>query len=387
MTDSTELLTRAVETVVPRDLAEQKLTSGKPIRIYLGIDPTGAKLHVGHSVPLRKLRAFQEAGHEVIFLIGSFTAMIGDPSGRDKMREPLTMEKVEENFKTYKQQASKILDFDKIKVVYNHEWLGKLNFNDIVKIASNFTVQQMLDREMFKRRMEEEHPIALHEFLYPLMQGFDSVMLDVDCELGGNDQLFNILCGRTLQQAYNKREKFVLTTRLIEGTDGRKMSKTYDNCIYLEDEPTDMYGKVMRVQDSLILTYMECCTDIPMGEIDSAKKAMEKGANPKEHKMRLAKEIVTLYHGIAAAEAAGKQFEKVFSDGGAPDDMPEVKAEKGMLLVDLIAKNKLAPSKSEAKRLMQQGAVKLNEKVVKDLEAKAEKGTLKVGKRKFVKIS
>ncbi|MFA6522907.1 MAG: tyrosine--tRNA ligase [Candidatus Peribacteraceae bacterium] len=383
---STELLTRAVETVVPRDLAEKKLASGKPVRIYLGIDPTGSKLHVGHSVPLRKLKAFQEAGHEVIFLIGSFTAMIGDPSGRDQQRSPLTMEQVEENFKTYKKQAGKILDFDKIKVVYNHEWLGKLTFNDIVKIASNFTVQQMLDREMFKRRMEEEHPIALHEFLYPLMQGFDSVMLDVDCELGGNDQLFNILCGRTLQAAYHKREKFVLTTRLIEGTDGRKMSKTYDNCIYLEDEANDMYGKVMRVQDSLILTYMECCTDIPMAEIAEIKKSMENGANPMDFKKRLAKEITALYHGIAAAEEAGKQFSKVFSDGGVPDDMPTVKAPKGSALVDLIVRNKLASSKSEAKRLIQQGAVKLNETVITDIEAKAEKGILKVGKRKFAKI-
>jgi tyrosyl-tRNA synthetase len=439
MPDATELLTRAVETVVPRDLAEKKLASGKPVRIYLGIDPTGSKLHVGHSVPLRKLKAFQEAGHEVIFLIGSFTAMVGDPTGRDLMREPLTKEQVMENFKTYKKQAGKILDFDRLKVVYNHEWLEKMSFADIMKLASHFTVQQMMQRDMFKERMKWKvicrhckelsdspiqfqgvedmqeavidvsdikcsncskmtpvtketiipppNPISPNEFLYPLMQGFDSVMLDVDCELGGNDQLFNMLCGRKLQKAFHKREKFVLTTKLIEGTDGRKMSKTYDNCIYLEDEANDMYGKVMRVQDSLILTYMECCTDIPMAEIAEVKKAMAKGANPMDFKKRLAKEITALYHGIAAAEEAGKQFSKVFSDGGVPDDMPTVKAPKGSVLVDLIVRNKLAPSKSEAKRLIQQGAVKLNETVITDIEAKAEKGILKVGKRKFVKIS
>ncbi|MFH1671062.1 MAG: tyrosine--tRNA ligase, partial [Patescibacteria group bacterium] len=233
MSNANDLLTRAVEDVVPRDLAEKKLKSGKPIRIYWGIDPTGSKLHLGHSVPLRKFKAFADAGHEVIFLIGSFTAMIGDPSGQDNMREPLTKKKVEENFKTYKKQAAKILDFKKVKVVYNHTWLEKLKFDEIVKLASNFTLQQMIQRDMFKDRIKKANPIGLHEFLYPLMVGYDSVMLDVDCEMGGSDQYFNMLCGKTLQKAFGKREKFVLTTKLLEGTDGRKMSKSYGNCIYL----------------------------------------------------------------------------------------------------------------------------------------------------------
>lgn len=421
-----ELLTRAVETVVPRDLAEKKLKSGKPIRIYLGIDPTGAKLHIGHSVPLKKLRAFQDAGHDVIFLIGSFTAMIGDPSGRDQMRESLTFEKVEENFQTYKAQASKILDFSKIKVVYNHEWLGKLRFDEIVKIASNFTVQQMLNREMFKARfnynficpncgykvpdltgnpalgpsqrtltcpnckhrqgyrwcdVQDPSPIYLHEFLYPLMQGYDSVMLDVDCELGGNDQLFNILCGRTLQAAFGKREKFVLTTRLIEGTDGRKMSKTYNNCVYLEDEPNDMYGKVMSVKDEIMPTYFECCTDVPMEEVRSILKG-----KPRDAKARLASEIVTLYHGTKAAKAAAEAFDRVFKNKELPADMPEVTVKKGTSLIDALVTGKLVASKSEARRVIEQGGVKLNNKVVQSLEQKAEEGVVRVGKRKFVKV-
>ncbi|MDD4627908.1 MAG: tyrosine--tRNA ligase [Candidatus Peribacteraceae bacterium] len=381
-----ELLTRAVEKVVPEKLAEDKIQSGKPLRLYLGIDPTGAKLHIGHSVPLRKLKAFQDAGHEVIFLIGSFTATIGDPSGRNQLREPLTLEQVEKNFQTYKKQAEKILDFSKVKIVYNHEWLGKLKFDEIVKIASNFTVQQMMVREMFQRRIKEDNPIALHEFLYPLMQGYDSVILDVDFEVGGNDQLFNMLCGRTLQQAFGKREKFVLTTRLIEGTDGRKMSKTYNNCVYIEDEPNDMYGKIMSVKDELILTYMECCTGIPMEEIAAAKKEMEKGANPKDHKARLAREIVTLYHGAAAAQKAEAEFSKVFKDKGIPDDVPELKVKKGTPLIDVLVQGKLAPSKSEARRLIEQGGVSIDGKVVSSVEAKSEAGLVKVGKRKFLMI-
>ncbi|MDD4287734.1 MAG: tyrosine--tRNA ligase [Candidatus Peribacteraceae bacterium] len=381
MSSPSDLLTRAVETVVPRDLAEKKLKSGKPIRIYLGIDPTGAKLHIGHSVPLRKLKAFQEAGHEVIFLIGSFTATIGDPSGRDTLREPLTLAKVEENFQTYKKQAAKILDFAKVKIVYNHEWLGKLRFDEIVALASNVTVQQMLDREMFARRIAEGKPIGVHEFLYPLMQGYDSVMLDVDCELGGNDQLFNILCGRTLQAAYGKREKFALTTRLIEGTDGRKMSKTYNNCVYLEDEPADMFGKVMSVKDDLMETYFECCTDVPMGEV---KKIL--GGNPRDAKARLAREIVTLYHGKNAATKAEESFNRVFKDKGLPEDVPEVKVKNGTALIDVLVSSKLVASKSEARRVIEQGGVKMNNKVIQSIEQGIEEGIVQVGKRKFIKI-
>jgi tyrosyl-tRNA synthetase len=391
---SQELLTRAVSDVVPRDLAEQKLKSGKPMRIYLGIDPTGAKLHLGHSVPLRKLKAFQDAGHHVIFLIGSFTAMIGDPSGRDTQRAPLTKEEVMKNFETYKEQASKILDFSKIELRYNHEWHEKLRFEEILQIAGQFTVRQMLERDMFKKREAEGKEISMVEFFYPLMQGYDSVVLDVDCEVGGNDQLFNMLCGRTLQQAFGKREKFVLTTKLIEGTDGRKMSKTYDNCIWLEDSPKEMYGKLLRIHDDLIVTFMECCTDMPLDEIKDVEKKMNgsnslttgKGANPKEFKMRLAREVVTLYHGADAAAHEEQEFIKVFSEKGTPDEIPEVKAKKGSLLVDFLVHEKLVTSKSEAKRLIEQGGVKHDDKPVTAIDATVEEGIWKVGKRKFVKI-
>jgi tyrosyl-tRNA synthetase len=368
------------------DVATKKLEAGKPIRVYLGIDPTGSKLHLGHSVPLRKLRAFQDAGHEVIFVIGSFTAMIGDPSGRDTQREALSKEDVMKNFETYKAQAGKILDFSKIRLAYNHEWLEKLGLKDILELASHFTVQQMIQRDMFKERMKKGDDLSIMEFFYPLMVGYDSVVLDVDCELGGNDQLFNMLAGRKLQTAMGKRDKFVVTTKLIEGTDGRKMSKTYDNCIWLEDSAKDMFGKTMRIKDELILTYMECCTDIPMEEIKEAEKAMKKGTNPKEMKVKLAKAIVALYHGEDAGEKEAAAFESQFHDKQVPTDIPQVKAKKGTALLDLMVAENLAPSKSEARRLIEQGAVKLDDNVIDSIEAKVEAGTLKVGKRKFVKI-
>lgn len=383
-----ELLTRAVADVVPKDLAKKKLGGSKPIRIYLGIDPTGAKLHLGHSVPLRKLRAFADAGHEVIFLIGSFTALIGDPTGRDAMRETLTAEDIQENFRTYKEQAQKILDFSKIEVRYNHEWLGKMSFEDVIKLASHFTVHQMLERDMFQERIKAKKPIHMHEFLYPLMQGYDSVALETDAELGGNDQLFNMLAGRTLLSELKNKEKFVLTTKLIEGTDGRKMSKTYDNCVYLTDPPNDMYGKLMSIGDDLIPAYMECCTDIPMAEVQSVTKALKaKKENPKTFKMRLAREIVMLYHGEAAAKTAEDQFQNVFAKKGVPDDMPEYKPKKGESLIDALLASGMVASKSEARRLIEQGGIKLGDTTVTSIESAATKGVVKVGKRKFVRFS
>ncbi len=391
-----ELLTRAVEDVVPRKLAEEKLKNGKPMRLYLGIDPTGAKLHIGHSVPLRKLKAFQDAGHHIIFLIGSFTAMIGDPSGRDKMREPLTLDDTKRNFETYKEQAGKILDFNKVELRFNHEWLEKLGFNDIIKLASNFTVQQMLERDMFQKRIKDGNPISMHEFFYPLMVGYDSVVLDVDCELGGNDQLFNMLAGRTLQTAMGKRDKFVLTTKLIEGTDGRKMSKTYDNCIWLEDSAKDMYGKTMSIKDELILSYMECCTDMPISEIDTARKELAKGANPRDIKMRLARELVTIYHDADSATHAEQEFKNVFAKGDMPEDIPEIKVNEEISIIDGLALHKIVASKSEARRLIEQGAVKIGETTITSLQstfgeefAKHSLGNdavFKIGKRRFVKF-
>lgn len=438
-----QLLGRGVMDLVPRALAEEKMKSGKKLRLYLGIDPTGAQLHVGHSVPLLKLRDFQDAGHHVIFLIGSFTATIGDPTGRDKQREPLTQEHVMKNFETYKEQAKFILDFSKIEVVYNHEWLGKMSFSEILKLASHFTIQQMMERDMFKERMSwkvvcihcgkisnspiqfkdeaaldsaelkgnttvcphcgkitpcnkenikpPENPVSPTEFFYPLMQGYDSVVLDVDFEVGGNDQLFNMLCGRKLQKVFGKRDKFVLTTKLIEGTDGRKMSKTYQNCIYLTDSANEMYGKVMSVQDKLILLYMECATRMSVDEIEKHKQAMESGENPRNIKMRLARELVTMYHSSEAAQEAEAEFVKIFQKKDKPTDIAEQSLPEGEYgIVDLVVAVGFAPSKNEARRLVEGGGVSLDDVRVVDTKMKVTltktPQLLQVGKRHFVKV-
>lgn len=393
---SPDLLTRSVAKVIPQKLAEEKLASGKKLRVYWGIDPTGTRMHLGHTIPMRKLMQFANQGHHAILLIGSFTAMLGDPSDKDAMRKPLTREQVQANFQSYKEQAGKVLDFSKIEIRYNDEWLSKLTYDDIMKHASLFTVQQMEQRETFERRMKAGNPLGVHEFFYPLMVGYDSVVLDVDCEIGGTDQEFNMLAGRTMQKAFGKREKFVLTTPLIEGTDGRLMSKTYDNCIWLQDSAKDMYGKLMSVKDELIVPYLECVTEMPMAEIKEIEKSLKKGSNPKEAKMRLAREVVALYHGAEAAKHEDDQFTKVFSQHELPEDIKEVKVEKGSLVIDILVKQKLVTSKGEARRLIEQGGVHLNDKTVKGIDATVESGltpealakgvVLKVGKRKFLRI-
>lgn len=383
---SNDLLIRATQEAVPRELAEAKVLSGKPLRVYLGIDPTGSKLHLGHTVPLRKLQAFAAAGHHAIFLVGSFTAMIGDPTGRDATRPVLTQEQVKENFRTYKEQASKVLDFSKVEIRYNDEWFSKMNSADLLNLARHFTVQQMMHRDMFKERIKNEEDLSPNEFLYPIMQGYDSVMLDVDCEIGGNDQLFNMLCGRKLQKIYEKRDKFVLTVKLIEGTDGRKMSKTYENCVYLDDTPSDMYGKLMSMNDNLITTYFECCTDVPLKDIAAMQKAMEEGSNPVDFKKKLAKTITTMYHNEAAAEEAADAFIKQFAKGETPEEMPEIRAKKGSGLLDVLVDNKLIASKSEGKRLIEQKGITVNGEVVTALDAKIQEGIVKVGKRRFGRI-
>jgi tyrosyl-tRNA synthetase len=377
-----ELLTRAVATVIPRELGKQKLSSGTPLRIYMGIDPTGAKLHLGHSVGLRKLKAFTDAGHHVIFLIGSFTAMIGDPTDREAERAALTKKQVEENFKDYKRQAQKILDFSKVEIRYNDEWLAPLKLDDIVNLASKFTVQQMLQRDMFQKRMQDQKPIALHEFLYPLMVGYDSVVLDVDCEMGGSDQEFNMLAGRHLQKAFGKREKFVLTTRLIEGADGRKMSKSYGNCIYLEDAPSEMFGKVMSIKDELMPEYFECATELPM---DTIKEIT--GGHPKEAKMRLAREITILYHGAEAAKKAEADWHNTFSEGGIPEDIQTHTAVKDTPMLSVIAEA-LGESNANVRRLFQQNAISEvgGETIYNHLTPLTRTITLRIGKHRFLKI-
>lgn len=385
-----ELLSRSVETYVPKEGLKERLKSGKKLKIYLGLDPTSTRIHLGNAVPLRKLRDFQAMGHEVIFLVGSFTALIGDTSDKDAMRKPLTSVEIEQNFHTYKQQASKILDFSKAKILYNGDWLSDLSFKNIVELAQHFTVQQMIERDMYQKRLKEGKPIGLHEFLYPLMQGYDSVHMEVDMEIGGNDQLFNMLAGRTLLKAYKGKDKFVLTTPLIEGLDGRKMSKSYGNTIDLTDEPKDMFGKVMSMKDELIIKYLTICTDLPMKEINEIDKELKNGLNPRDAKMRLGQEIVALYHGAEAATQAQQEFVTMFQKGGLPDEMPEFKMSGERNIIDLLELCKLIESRADGKRLIQQGGVKIDSEKVDDINAiiHLKKGmVVQAGKRRFAKIA
>jgi tyrosyl-tRNA synthetase len=386
-----EILNRGVEEVIVKEELEKKLLSGEKIRLYFGIDPTGSVLHLGHAIDLWKIRDFQDLGHEVILLIGDFTARIGDPSGKDAARKPLTDKEIKENFKSYKKQASKILDFTKVKIKYNSAWLSKLRFADILRLATNFTVQQMLQRDMFDRRIKANMPISLQEFLYPLMQGYDSVAMDVDLEVAGNDQMFNALAGRHLQKIYNNKDKNVLTTRLLLGLDGRKMSKTFGNFIAINDEPANMYGKIMSMKDELINEYFELATRLSEEEILQIKKSSD---NPRDIKARLAKEIVKMYHGEKNAVDAEEEFNKVFRNKELPSDIPVFQTDrKNYFVLDLLFDSKLAPSKNEAKRLVEGGGVEMQigdekEKISdwkKEVSLK-DGMIIKVGSRKFVKI-
>ena len=385
-----EILTRGVEEIIVKDDLKKRLLSGKKIKLYFGVDPTGADLHIGHAVQLWKLRDFQELGHDVILLIGDFTARIGDPSGKDALRKPLSEKEVKENFKTYKKQASKILNFSKVKIQYNSSWLSKLKFADILKLASNFTVQQMIQREMFQKRLSANMPISLQEFMYPLMQGYDSVAMDVDLEIGGNDQMFNMLAGRTLQKIYNNKDKSILTTKLLLGSDGRKMSKTYNNFVAIEDAPNDMFGKIMSMSDNLIDEYLELATRLSVKEIKETKKL----SNPRDQKARLAREIVKMYHEEKEAVKAEEEFNKIFRNKELPSDMPIFEVtENNYAILDLMLDAKLAVSKNEAKRLVEQNAVEIiiGDKKQKIIDWKAEVNIedgmiIKVGNRRFVKI-
>ena len=381
-----EALTRGVEEVIVKDELRQKMLFGKKLRIYFGVDPTCALLHLGHAVVLWKLREFQELGHEVILLIGDFTAKIGDPSGRDATRVPLTDKQIKENMKDYKKQAAKILDFSKVKVKHNSTWLSKLNFAKILELSTHFTVQQMLHRDMFDKRMKENAPINQSEFMYPLMQGYDSVAMDVDLEIGGNDQMFNMLAGRTLQKAYNNKDKDILTAKLLLGTDGRKMSKTYDNAIYLTDEPNDMFGKIMSIKDELIADYLEIATRLSNNEILEIKKIQ----NPRDQKALLAKEIVKMYHGEKAAQEAAENFIKIFRRHETPTEIAVFKTSRVTYpVLDLLFDAKLAESKNDARRVVEGNGVTINNVKVTDWrqEINLEDGmVIQFGKRKFVKI-
>ncbi|HBT92443.1 MAG TPA: tyrosine--tRNA ligase, partial [Candidatus Veblenbacteria bacterium] len=387
-----ELLTRGVEKIIVKEHLEKRLLAGDKMRLKLGIDPTGSDIHIGHMVVLRKLRAFQELGHQVIIIVGDYTARIGDPSGRDKMREPLTREQVYENLETYQKQIGKVLNLDKTQFSYQSEWFVKVNLTDILEWAGIFTVQQMIERDMYKKRIADGHPIGIHEFMYPLMQGYDSVAINADVEFGGSDQEFNLLIGRTMQEHFKQPPQNILTTSLLVGTDGRKMSKTYNNAIYLTDEPNEMYGKVMSIKDELIKPYFELCTDLPMGEIKEIEAGLKKGDNPKTHKSLLAREIVTIYHSAKAAQKTEAEFNNVHRDKTMPSDLPAVKlpaGKKTMPITDLLVYIKLATSKSEARRLVEQGGVKIGGKTTIDWKDNIQLKTglvIQVGPRRFAKL-
>jgi len=389
-----EVLTRRVEKIYPsRKALEKVLRSGKKIKLYLGVDPTGGDLHIGHAVPLMKLQEFIKLGHHVIFLVGNFTALCGDPSGHEGPRKRLTSAEIKKNMATYKKQASKILDFSKTELKYNADWLAKLSFKQIIELASKFTVQQMIERSLFQRRLKAKKPVHLHEFLYPLLQGYDSVAMNVDLEVGGTDQTFNMLAGRTLQKTYNKKEKFVLTTKMITGLDGKQMSKTSGNTVNILDEPNNMYGKIMSLHDDLIIQYFEMCTNVPLQSIKAHKAALQEGKmNPMNLKKQLAFEIVKMYHSEKDAKNAEKEFKRVFQKRKLPTKIRVVMVLKTFAehpVEDILTKLNLTPSRSEAKRLVLQKAVEINGQKIGSLRIKRklkDGDIIKFGKRKIVKI-
>jgi tyrosyl-tRNA synthetase len=359
--------------------------------VKFGADPSSPDLHIGHGVPLRKLRTFQDLGHQATLIIGDFTAMIGDPSGRQKTRPMLTPEETAANAKSYVDQVTKILDPKTLKIEYNSKWLNEMNFSDVIKLAASYTVSQMLEREDFHKRFDEELPISLHEFLYPLAQGMDSVAIRSDIELGGTDQKFNLLVGRELQKHYGQRPQNILTLPILEGTDGeRKMSKSYGNSINFNDSPDDMFGKAMSIPDTLIYRYFELATNVP--DLDGIKAALEdKNTNPRNLKVRLGQELVRSFYGEEAAREAYDRFTTMFVKKEIPDDIPEVTVATGTyMLADFIAEHQLATSKSEARRLIQGGGVSIGGEKVIDEKASfsptADGSVLKVGKRKFLKV-
>ncbi len=381
------LLSRRVAKILPDRAGLEKVMAGKKLRLYQGFDPTATRLHLGHSVGLRKLMDFANAGHEVIFLFGTGTVLVGDPSLRDTARTLITEKEIEQNITEWQNQTRKIIDFTKVKIMKNGDWLTKLTIKDIIKIGSQISAVQLFKRESFTRRIERGDTVWYHETLYPLLQGYDSVAMDVDLEIGGTDQEFNMLVGRELQKKMNNREKWVLTTPMIVGTDGNNMSKTSGNCVWLDDSPHDMYGKLMSLPDEHMWQYLELVTDVPMEEIAELKAQT---INPRDVKVRLATEVVKTYHGQAAAEAAREQFERLFSSKSGPsdDDLVERTVDKADWTIDdLLVTIEAVGSKSQARRLLEQGAIKLNgTKLTEDTVDLEDNATLQVGKRQFYKL-
>jgi len=387
-----ELLTRGVANIIPSKIElEKSLKSGKKLNIYLGIDPTATKIHLGHAVVLRRLQHLVELGHNVTFLIGDFTALIGDTSDKDKERPVLTYEEIKKNFQTYKQQARKILDFSKVKIRHNSEWLKKLDFTKITSLCQVFSLNDFISRDLIRKRLDDKRRVGLHEILYPVMQGYDSYFMDTDIQLGGADQTFNMQAGRTLQKILRDKESFILTTSYLEGTDGRKMSKSWGNAIWLDDEPNDVYAKVMAIKDTLIVNYYILATNVSLHKINEIKQKLQSEENLMILKKDLAYRIVSELYNVKTADKAAEYFEKVVQKQHLPEDIPVYqytgKGEEN--IISLLTQTGLVKSKSESKRLVEQSGVTIGNQIVSDpnLQIKIKNGMIiKVGKRKFVKM-
>lgn len=381
---------RGVEELLPEEELIAKLKENRPLRIKLGADPTAPDIHLGHTVILNKLRQFQELGHEVTFLIGDFTGMVGDPTGKNTTRPPLTREDVLANAETYKEQVFKILDPAKTKIQFNSEWLSELGAEGMIRLAANQTVARMLERDDFKKRYSNNQPIAIHEFMYPLLQGYDSVAMETDVELGGTDQRFNLLMGRELQKANGQKPQCVLTMPLLVGLDGeKKMSKSAHNYIGISDAPSDMFGKIMSISDELMWSYYELLSFRPLDEIEQFKADVDAGKNPRDIKILLAKEIIARFHTEADADAAEQEFINRFQKGAIPDEMPEFEFEAGMAIGNLLKEAGLVNSTSDAMRMIRQGAAKIDGNKIEDTKLIPEVGTAvyQVGKRKFARVT
>lgn len=395
------IIQSGVAGLTPLEAMKKKLDRGTPLNIKLGVDPTSPDLHIGHAVPLRKLRQFQDLGHEVTLIIGDGTAMIGDPSGRDTTRPQLSAEQIDANARTYMDQAMKVLDPEKTKVVHNRDWIFDLDLAELLGLLSNFTVARILERDDFSNRYHNQQPIAMHEFIYPIMQAYDSVVIKADVELGGNDQLFNLLAGRELMEKRGMEPQVCLTLPLLEGLDGvRKMSKSYGNYVGLTDEPADMFGKIMSIPDELMPKYYRLATALPVAEVDEIEAGLVAGElDPNQSKRRLAREIIKIYHDEQAAADAEEQFDRVFKAHGVPEDIEvfdialEDDPEKGgVYLPKLLADLKLVASGGEGRRMIDQGGVKVNGEVVAKgayhMPASELTGaTLQVGKRKWARLA
>ena len=385
-----EILSRGVTEVIEKKHLEAALNSTKKLRVKFGIDPTGPNIHLGHAITYWKLKELQDMGHKVVLIIGDFTAQIGDPSDKESERQPLTFEQVKSFEASYLDQIGMILDLKKCEIRNNSEWHASGTKQDMLEEAMNFTVNQMIQRDNFSKRLKADKPISLHELLYPLLQGMDSVAVKADIELGGNDQYFNLLAGRTLQKRYGQNPQDIITFDLVEGTDGRKMSKSYNNAIYLLDSPEDKFGKVMSVKDELIIRYFELLTDVPTPKINKYSEELQSGANPKDIKVKLAKAIVSRYHGEAAATAAAANFESIFAKNEVPQEIDEfVVIDKNWQLADLMCFIGIVSSKNEARRLIDQGGVKVDGAVIGDrsqMVRPRDGVVIQVGKRKFAKL-